>query len=127
LALPSAHWKVTGRSPYMLRVHNVPGAFAARAWPVDGALTFAVEGDLGGSTNGTWRLEVVDGRAACEPTAADPDAPVLSPAGLALAWSGAQSSANLRMAAHLRGGSREDDGLLDRLLAPRPLHIRDYF
>ena len=52
---------------------------------------------------------------------------MLSPAGLALAWSGAQTCANLRMAGHLRGGSPETDAVLDRLLAPRPLHIRDYF
>ena len=126
-ALPSAHWTVTERSPYLLRVHDVAGAFTARTWPDDGALTFTVEGDLIGTTNGTWRLEVADRKAACEPTDPSPDAPVLSPAGLALAWSGAQTCANLRMAGHLRGGSPETDVTLDRLASPRPLHIRDYF
>ena len=127
LALPGPHWTVTERSPYLLRIHDVAGAFAARTWPADGALTFTVEGDLVGTTDGTWRLEVTDGRARCEPADPAPDAPVLSPGGLALAWSGAQTCANLRMAGHLRGGSPETDALLDRLLAPRPLHIRDYF
>jgi hypothetical protein len=31
------------------------------------------------------------------------------------------------MAGHLAGGSAETDTALDRVLAPRPIHIRDYF
>ena len=54
------------------------------------------------------------------------DGPVLTPGGLALAWAGAQTSANLRMAGHLSGGT-ENDEALDRVLAPRPIHIRDSF
>ena len=46
--------------------------------------------------------------------------------GLALAWAGAQTCANLRMAGHLSGGM-ENDEALDRVLVPRPIHIRDYF
>jgi len=125
LSLPSAHWKAVEREPYMLRVHDVPGAFAGRDWPVDGDVAFSVAGDHLGTTNGDWRLVIERGKATCAPAAA-PDGPVLTPGGLALAWAGAQTCANLRMAGHLSGGM-ENDEALDRVLAPRPIHIRDHF
>jgi predicted acetyltransferase len=125
LSLPSAHWKAVEREPYMLRVHDVPGAFAARHWPVDGDVAFSVAGDHLGTTNGAWRLVIERGKATCVPAAAA-DGPVLTPGGLALAWAGAQTCANLRMAGHL-SGSMENDEALDRVLAPRPIHIRDSF
>jgi predicted acetyltransferase len=125
LSLPSAHWKAVEREPYMLRVHDVPGAFAGRDWPVDGDVAFSVAGDHLGTTNGTWRLVIDRGKATCAPAAAA-RGPVLTPGGLALAWAGAQTCANLRMAGHLSGGM-ENDEALDRVLAPRPIHIRDHF
>jgi len=125
LSLPSAHWKAVEREPYMLRVHDVPGAFAGRDWPVDGDVAFSVAGDHLGTTNGTWRLVIERGKATCAPAAAA-DGPVLTAGGLALAWAGAQTCANLRMAGHLSGGM-ENDEALDRVLAPRPIHIRDSF
>jgi predicted acetyltransferase len=125
LSLPSAHWKAVEREPYMLRVHDVRGAFAGRDWPVDGDVAFSVAGDHLGTTNGTWRLVIDRGKATCAPAAAA-RGPVLTPGGLALAWAGAQTCANLRMAGHLSGGM-ENDEALDRVLAPRPIHIRDSF
>ena len=125
LSLPSAPWKAVEREPYMLRVHDVPGAFAGRDWPVDGDVAFSVAGDHIGTTNGAWRLVIERGKATCAPAAAA-DGPVLTPGGLALAWAGAQTCANLRMAGHLSGGM-ENDEALDRVLVPRPIHIRDYF
>ena len=125
LSLPSAHWKAVEREPYMLRVHDVPGAFAGRDWPVDGDVGFSVAGDHLGTTNGAWRLVIERGKATCVPAAAA-DGPVMTPGGLALAWAGAQTCANLRMAGHLSGGM-ENDEALDRVLAPRPIHIRDSF
>ena len=127
LSLPSAHWNVVERSPYMLRVHDVPGAFAARDWPVDGDATFTVAGDHVGTTDGTWHLVIDQGKASCTPTDPASDVPALTPGGLALAWAGAQTAANLRMAGHLDGGGPDGDAALDRLLVPRPIHIRDYF
>ena len=127
LSLPSPHWNVVARSPYMLRVHDVPGAFAARDWPVDGEVAFTVAGDHVGTATGSWHLVIDRRKAICTPTAESADAPVLTPSGLALAWGGGQTCANLRMAGHLSGGSVENDAALDRLLVPRPIHIRDYF
>jgi predicted acetyltransferase len=125
LSLPSAHWKAVEREPYMLRVHDVPGAFAGRDWPVDGDVAFSVAGDHLGTTNGDWRLVIERGKATCVPAAAA-NGPVLTPGGLALAWAGAQTCANLRLAGHLSGGM-ENDQTFDRVLAPRPIHIRDHF
>jgi predicted acetyltransferase len=125
LWLPSAHWKVVEREPYMLRVHDVPAAFNGRDWPVDGDVAFSVAGDHLGTTNGAWRLVIERGKATCAPAVAA-DGPVLTPGGLALAWAGAQTCANLRMAGHLSGGM-ENDEALDRVLVPRPIHIRDFF
>jgi predicted acetyltransferase len=127
LSLPSAHWNVVARSPYMLRVHDVPGAFAARDWPVDGEVSFAAAGDHVGTINGSWQLTIEQGKATCTPTEETKGGPVLTPSGLALAWAGAQTCANLRMAGHLSGGTAQDDAVLDRMLEPRPIHIRDYF
>ena len=73
-----------------------------------------------------WQLVIDQGKATCTPTTAA-DAPVLTPGGLALAWAGAQTCANLRMAGHLSDGTPEDEAALDRVFAPRPIHIRDYF
>lgn len=52
---------------------------------------------------------------------------MLTPHGLALLWSGAQSCGNLRLAGHLTDGSPADDAALDALLGGRQLHVRDYF
>src|SRR3954468_22894928 len=92
LVLPSPRGKVVEREPYMLRVHDVPGAFAGRDWPVDGDVAFSVAGDHLGTTNGTWRLVIDRGKATCAPAAAA-RGPVLTPGGLALAWAGAQTCA----------------------------------
>ncbi len=90
-------------------------------------MSFTVAGDHVGTTNGSWHLVVEQGKATCTPTDDAADAPVLTPAGLALAWAGAQTCANLRMAGHLGGGTAQTEAALDRVLVPRPIHIRDYF
>jgi hypothetical protein len=51
---------------------------------------------------------------------------VLDVRGLALAYAGAQSCANLRMAG-LLSGPDDHDAVLDALLGGRQTHIRDYF
>lgn len=127
LSLPSAHWNVVARSPYMLRVHDVPGAFAARSWPVEGEASFTVAGDHVGTANGSWHLAIEQGKATCTPTEEPQDGLVLTPSGMALLWAGAQTCANLRMAGHLAGGTVEAEAALDRVFAQRPIHIRDYF
>lgn len=125
LALPGSGWLAARSRPYMLRVDDVPLAFTTRRWPTDGSVTFAVQGDPLGTTDGTWRIEVTDGRATCVPVTAI-DVPAYTSSGLALAWAGSQDSANLRMSGHLSGPT-DSDASLDRLFAPRPLHIRDFF
>ena len=110
----------------MLRVHDVPGAFAGRDWPVDGDVAFSVAGDHVGTTNGATGCWWSSGG---RPPASRPRRPtvrVLTPGGLALAWAGAQTCANLRMAGHLSGPATNDEAL-DAVLGAGRLHIRDYF
>lgn len=130
LVLPSASWRVRHRYPYMLRVHDVAAALTGIATPVPADVAFAVAGDRLGTANGSYRLRTTDGRTACEAAgshagdAATP--PVFDVRGLALAYAGAQSCANLRLAGLLTGPD-EYDATLDALLGGRQVHIRDHF
>ncbi|MCW2791258.1 MAG: putative acetyltransferase [Nocardioides sp.] len=125
LVLPTSSWRAVRSRPYMLRLLDVPGAFTTRTFDGDAEASFAVAGDPLGLLDGGYRLRVSDGRTACERVHA-PGAPVFTPQGLALAYAGTQSSATLRMAGHLTGPTSYD-GVLDRLLGGRRVHIRDYF
>ena len=126
LVLPATDWRVVRTHPYMLRVDDVAGAFSALPLVGTADLSFAVAGDALGTMDGGYRLVVGDGAATCSRAEVAPDAPVFSPQGLALAYAGAQSCANIRMAGHLTG-STSADAALDALLGGRQVHIRDYF
>jgi predicted acetyltransferase len=127
LALPFAEWRVVKQVPYMLRVHDVAGALTGlRLGPLDARVPFAGEGDPLGTSDGHWLLTTADGVAAC--VAGDPayGGPVLSPRGLALLVSGAQSCASIRAAGLMHGDAASDD-VLDALFGGRRVHVRDYF
>jgi predicted acetyltransferase len=125
--LPSVRWRVQDSSPYMLRVIDVPRALAGRGYApsLDLELDFTLQGDVLPGLDGGYRLAVAGGRAECVPRAVSDR--VLSPQGLALLYAGAQSSANLRAAGHLRGGDPRQDLDWDVLFGGRQLHIRNYF
>ena len=127
LVLPSAEWAVTRRHPYMLRVHDVAAALSALPLTGTADLAFRVAGDPLGTMDGGYRLRAADGRATCERTDVPDGAAVLTPQGVALAYAGAQSCANLRLAGHLHGGDATFDTTLDALLGGRQVHIRNYF
>ncbi|MEO9325048.1 GNAT family N-acetyltransferase [Nocardioides sp. C4-1] len=131
--LPTATWDVVARHPYMLRVHDPAAAFGAVSGPAHLAgatVPFRVVGDPLGVADGDYRLDLdgATGAASCERAdgLGGQDVATYTMSGLALAWSGAQSCANLRHAGHLSGPSTHDR-LLDALLRSRPLHVRDYF
>ncbi len=109
LSLPSAHWNVVARSPYMLRVHDVPGAFAARTGRWTARRRSPSRTTTSGPPTGAGNWRSSRGRPTCTPTEEPKDGLVLTPSGLALAWAGAQTCANLRMAGHLSGGTAEND------------------
>ena len=125
LALPAAPWRPVQQWPYCLRLLDVAGAFRARrVAPIDVALPFTVTGD---GLDGTYRLTAHSGTVACEPADGDGgDGPVFAGRGLALAYAGVQSCANLRFGG-LLSGPDADDGRWDALLGGRPFHIRNYF
>ncbi|WP_322936407.1 GNAT family N-acetyltransferase [Nocardioides bizhenqiangii] len=127
--LPSASWQVVEARPYMLRLLDVEAAFSLlRAGALRGEVAFEVAGDEYCGTDGAYVVRVSPAGVACQRVdlASSPERPVFTPGGLALAWSGVQTCANLRMAGLLKGGAGSDV-LLDRLLRGRPVHIRDYF
>lgn len=119
LVLPFDGWQVVSSHPYMLRVHDVAGAFSGLR--VDRQIGFSVAGDLLGTTNGDW-LMTADG----EVVPGTPGGPTFAPRGLSLLYAGAATCADLRMAGLLTG-STDQDAALDSLLDGRQLHIRDYF
>ena len=125
LALPAAPWRPVQQWPYCLRLLDVAGAFRARrVAPIDVTLPFTVTGD---GLDGTYRLTAHSGTVACEPADGDGgDGPVFTGRGLALAYAGVQSCANLRFGG-LLSGPDADDGRWDALLGGRPFHIRNYF
>lgn len=127
LVLPGLTWTVVETHPYMLRVLDLPGAFAALPLTGSARVPLRVVGDRLGVLDGDYLLEVGEHGASCERTAPEPTAAVLTPQGLALLWSGAQSCGNLRLAGQLTAGSPAHDATLDALLGGRQLHVRDYF
>lgn len=126
LALPSAAWHEAKANPYMLRILDLAGALELRrpSPAIRADLAFGVRGDRLGRIDGDWTLQVADGEVRC---ASGPAAErVYTPTGIALAYAGVQSSANLRRAGLLVGPT-DGDATWDALLAGRPVHVRDYF
>jgi len=147
LALPAAPWRPVRQWPYGLRLLDVAGAFSARGGaPLDVTLPFRVAGD---GLDGSYRLTALprcarshasrsavtpvpslrsltasNGALTCEP-AAD-GGPVFTGRGLALAYAGVQSCANLRFAG-LLSGPETDDARWDAVLGGRQFHIRNYY
>ncbi len=129
LVLPGGSWTVVGTHAYGLRLLDVERAFTMRPLPHPAELAFTVAGDGVGHTDGGFRLRVGADRTTCaraDLDGHDRSGPVFTPQGLALAWAGVQSCANLRMTGHLSGAQRHD-ATLDALLGGRRLQLRDYF
>lgn len=130
LALPSSTWRVVARLPYMLKVSDPAGALTAAAPQVPGLadveVDFAVVGDRFGRADGTYRLSLGDEPGSCEAVSPVSDVPTFTTQGLALAFAGAQSCANLRLIDQLSGPTTHDR-VFDAVLGGRPLHVRDYF
>jgi predicted acetyltransferase len=127
--LPTAHWRRTGTLPYMIRVLDVPAAFALRRYPpgLSADLSFRLTGDFLAENNTAYRVAVAGGQAECTVdvratrTGSSPRR----------AWpsriAGAQSSANLRARGHLTGGTAAEDLDWDAALGGRQVHIRDFY
>lgn len=129
LAVPTSAWKVVGRHPYMLRINDPAAAITAARLGIPGlsaSVAFAVAGDRLGTADGCFRLTVGDDPGICERIPLARDVATFTPQGLAMAFAGVQSCANLRLTEQLTG-PRDGDAVLDALLGGRPAHIRNYF
>lgn len=125
LVLPTAAWASDARHqhPYMLRVSDVAAALDAVGPRVPG-LTAEVPFSV--ADDGHFLLTLGDGAGRCERVSPAADVATFTPQGMALAFTGAQSCANLRLLGHLAGPDTHD-AVVDAALGGRPLHIRDYF
>lgn len=119
LILPSTG-RVTNSVQYMLKLLDVR-AFEFIEYPA------AFSGDLPFQFNGKgYKLHVANGTASCLPDDAS-DARVLSPSGIALTLSGAQSSDNLRRLGEIVSGDAHDDPLWDSLFGGRKMQVSHRF
>lgn len=126
--VPTLHWQVVHSSQYMLKIIDVIGAFTVRHYPrfVKAELPFTLSGDVQEDLNAGYRLVITDGKATCTKVT-DPGGPVFDPRGLALAYAGVQSIANLRNLGLVTGGTPSDDEQWDTVLGGRQVHIRNHF
>lgn len=126
--VPSNDWAVVDASPYMLRVLDVCGSLERRCTPgLTAGLGFTVAGDFLVENDGGYLLEVADGRTSCKSVTPAGGSRTFTPLGLAQMYTGAQSSANLRMVGQLSGGDAAEDLIWDAVFGGRPLHIRNAF
>lgn len=127
LFVDSTDWRVVSSSPYMLKVIDVGAALSLRGYPPDFAaeLSFALAEDFLAENDGSYVLEIADGRGACRRVGTAER--TFTPRGLAMMFAGTQSSANLRSAGHLSGGIAQEDDVWDAVFGGRQAHIRDYF
>lgn len=138
--LPTKNFPVVDWRPYLLAVLDVAGAVAARGWApgVAVGVTVEVAGLPVPGQDGTYRIEVADGRAGVERLDAVPargpaeggraGAARITAQGLGMLYAGCPA-ARLRLAGHLTG-SEASMPQLDALAlaaAGRPFAIRDYF
>jgi predicted acetyltransferase len=128
---PTSEWEVLDSQPYMLKIIDVPGALEARGYPavITTSVEFGVAGDPVTQTNGHYRLDLADGKAACTrlgDLGEDPSVPVFSPNGLALAYAGSQSAAGIRTIGGLSGPVDHDE-TFGAIFGGRPVRIRDHY
>jgi len=128
LVLPD-HAGTSAPRPYMLRLLDVPGALGAgRVAPVTARVPFAVADPRTPDLEGAWTLEAAGGAVRVVPDdgAAPGDRLTFTSAGLAVTWSGAQSTGNARLAGGVTGPAGHD-AVWDALWGGRQVHVRDYF
>lgn len=126
--LPDNGWSFARRIPYQLLVLDVAGAFEARGYPrgLRARVTLALTGHPLPRTDGTYRLDVADGKARIRRGALrGRSVPTITSAGLAYLYAGTPARA-VRLAGHLTG-PEGDDETLSMLLSGRRFAIRDYF
>lgn len=112
---------------WMLRLVDVPGAFAARGWHPDarGKVHLAVVDDDAPWNDGTWILEVADGDARVTPGG---DGTVeASIGGLSSWWAGYAPASRLARTGHLSSADRRALTTMDGLIPAVPPVLPDFY
>lgn len=127
--LPSGTWREVRRTDYMLAVLDVCEAFALRSTApgITAQLPFAVTDHPLADQRGGYLLTCAGGAVTVTRQDVGPDLQHFTARGLALAYSGTQSMANLRIAGLLTGGDPALDATWDLLGGGRQFHVHDYF
>lgn len=128
LLLPASDWKVTYRSPYMMRILDVERALTGLP-STDAAgdeMVFSVTDDLLPRVAGSYALRRSGAETHCVRIERTTEGPVFTARGLAACYTGAHTCATLR-ATGLLSGSATDDAGWDLVSGGRSGHIRDYF
>lgn len=113
----------------MVRIVDVPRALSAIGYPegVDDRLRIAVSDDLVDRNDGTFVLDVADGRATCEPAATDRDPDVsVSVGALSQAAVGYRPVDRLQYTGDLTADA-SDLARLDAAFPPGEVFLRDFF
>jgi len=130
--IPGPGWSVSRVDPYLLRVVDLSGAVAQRGWPagltVD--IPMMVDDPICPWNSGDHRLVLNGGDGRLEPGADSSSGAGgyrIGPRGLGVLMAGGVTTARLRHAGLIEGGSAAGDVALDAAMAgPRPA-ILDYF
>lgn len=119
--------------PYQLAILDVPAALAVLPTPAvaDTEFDLVVRGRHAlASVPGRYRIRIgspgVRAERVGDADAAGPDAPELTPGGLAAWWASAAGLTELRLAG-LASGPSEQDAVLDALVPRRPVRILDHY
>jgi predicted acetyltransferase len=125
--IPGPGWSVSRVEPYLLRVVDLAAAVAQRGWPagLTADIPLTVEDPVCPWNGGDHRLVLDCGVARLEPGA--PGGYRIGSRGLGVLMAGGVTTARLRHASLIDGGSAADDVALDAAMAgPRPA-ILDFF
>lgn len=119
--IPGPGWSVNSVEPYLLRVVDLAVAAQQRGWPVGltADIPLTVDDPLCPWNSGEHRLVLDAGNGRLEPGA--PGGYRIGPRGLGVLMAGGVTTARLRQAGLIEGGSGTDDAALDAAMAgPRP-------
>jgi predicted acetyltransferase len=128
LLLPTTAWRRVHEELYMLAVLDVEAALDGLPAPAGlvGVFGFTLAGGVLDGLDGSYRVDVADGRLGCARGSVADDR-TLDPRGLALLYAGAAPCGELRALGLLRGGEPAADAVWDALFAGRRPHVRDQF
>lgn len=112
---------------WMLRLIDLPGAFAARGWPAHATarIELHVQDQQAPWNDGNWTIEIADGAATAAPGGAGTVEATIG--GLSSWWSGYASATRLARLGHLRSADPAALTAMDGVLPAVPPVLTDFY